>query len=44
MRTGQGNTWTATRVHFARRKRGIDGYLSADKDGDWRTMREGSMR
>ena len=40
MRTGQGNTWTATRVHFARRKRGIDGYLSADKDGDWRTMTE----
>ena len=40
LRTGQGNTWTATRVHVARRKRGIDGYLSADKHGDWRTMSE----
>lgn len=40
MRTGQGNTWTATRVHFARRRRGINCYLSADKNGDWRTMTE----
>ena len=40
MRTGQDNTWTAGRVGSARRTKGIDGYLSADKEGDWRTMTE----
>ena len=40
MRTGQENTWTAQRVGSARRKKGIDGYLSADKESDWRTLTE----
>ena len=40
MRTGQENTWTGLRVGSARRKNGIDGYFSADKEGDWRTMTE----
>jgi DNA invertase Pin-like site-specific DNA recombinase len=38
MRTGQGKTWNAKRVSSIRRVNNIDGYLSADKDGPWRTM------
>ena len=40
MRTGQDKSWTANRVGSNRRVNGIDGYLSADKHGDWRTMAE----
>ena len=40
MRTGQDKSWTANRVGSIRRVNGIDGYLSADKHGDWRTMAE----
>jgi len=38
--TGQGKTWTAKRVGSIRRVRGIHGYLSAEKDGEWLTMRD----
>lgn len=40
MRTGQRKSWTAHRVGSIRRVNGIDGYLSADKQSDWRTMTE----
>ena len=40
IRTGQGKTWTAKRVSSIRRVNDIHGYLSADKDGQWRTMTE----
>ena len=40
MRTGQDKSWTAKRVGSIRRVNGIEGYLSADKQGDWRTMTE----
>nr|WP_240722883.1 recombinase family protein [Poseidonocella sp. HB161398] len=40
MPTGQGKTWTAKRVSSIRRVNDIHGYLSADKDGPWRTMTE----
>jgi excisionase family DNA binding protein len=40
MRTGQGKTWTAHRVSSLRRVNGIHAYLSAQKDGEWLTMRE----
>lgn len=40
MRTGQNKSWTAKRVGSIRRVNGIDGYFSADKHGDWRTMTE----
>lgn len=40
IRTGQGKTWTAKRVSSIRRVNDIHGYLSADKDGPWRTMTE----
>ena len=38
--TGQGKTWTAHRVSSVRRVRGIHAYQSAEKDGEWLTMRE----
>lgn len=38
--TGQGKTWTAKRVGSIRRVRGIHGYLSAENDGEWLTMRD----
>ena len=38
--TGQGKTWTAHRVASVRRVRGIHGYRSAEKDGEWLTMTE----
>ena len=40
MRTGQRKSWTGHRVGSIRRVNGIDGYLSADKQSDWRTMTE----
>ncbi|MDX8503140.1 recombinase family protein [Mesorhizobium sp. VK4C] len=40
LRTGQNKTWTAKRVSSIRRVNGIDGYLSADKSSEWRTMTE----
>ena len=40
MRTGQHKSWTGKRVGSIRRVNGIDGYLSADKRGDWYTMTE----
>ena len=40
MRTGQHKSWTGKRVGSIRRVNGIDGYLSADKRGDWYTMSE----
>jgi hypothetical protein len=39
-RTGQGKTWTAHRVSSLRRVHGIHAYLSAEKDGEWLTMRD----
>jgi hypothetical protein len=38
--TGQGKTWTAIRVSSLRRVRGIHAYKSAEKNGEWVTMRE----
>ena len=40
MPTGQGKTWTAHRVASVRRVRGIHAYRSAEKDGEWLTMRD----
>ena len=40
MPTGQGKTWTAKRVGDLRRVNGIHGYRSADKNGEWLTMRD----
>ena len=40
MRTGQGKTWTAHRVGSLRQVHGIHAYLSAEKDGEWLTMRD----
>ena len=40
MPTGQGKTWTAQRVGDLRRVRGIHGYRSAEKNGEWLTLRD----
>jgi len=40
MPTGQGKTWTAHRVASVRRVRGIHAYRSAEKDGEWITMKD----
>jgi DNA invertase Pin-like site-specific DNA recombinase len=40
LRTGQDKTWTAHRVSSLRRVHGIPAYLSAEKDGEWLTMRD----
>ncbi|OYW51916.1 MAG: serine recombinase [Hyphomicrobium sp. 32-62-53] len=42
--TGQGKTWTAHRVGSIRRVNGIHGYLSAEKNGDWLTMRDAAAK
>jgi len=42
--TGQGKTWTAHRVSSLRRVRGIHGYRSADKNGEWLTMRDAAAK
>ena len=44
MPTGQGKTWTAHRVGSLRRVHGIHGYLSADKNGEWLTMRDAAAK
>jgi hypothetical protein len=44
MQTGQGKTGTAHRVGSIRRVNGIHGYLSADKDGEWLTLRDAATR
>jgi hypothetical protein len=43
MPTGQGKTWTAHRVSSLRRVRGIHGYRSAEKNGEWLTLRDGGQ-
>ena len=40
MRTGQGKTWTAHRVSSLRRVHRIHAYRSAEKNGEWLTMRD----
>lgn len=42
--TGQGKTWTAHRVGSLRRVRGIHACKSADKNGEWLTMREAAAK
>jgi DNA invertase Pin-like site-specific DNA recombinase len=42
--TGQGKTWTGTRVGSIRRVHGIDGYRSAEKNGEWLTMSEAAAK
>ena len=44
MPTGQGKTWTAHRVGSLRRVRGIHGYRSAEKNGEWLTMRDAAAK
>jgi len=42
--TGQGKTWTAHRVGSLRRVRGMHAYKSAEKNGEWLTMREAAAK
>ena len=42
--TGQGKTWTAHRVGSIRRVNGIHGYLSAEKNGEWLTLRDAAAK
>lgn len=42
--TGQGKTWTAHRVGSLRRVHDIHGYRSAEKNGDWLTLRDAATR
>jgi hypothetical protein len=44
MPTGQGKTWTAHRVGSLRRVRAIHGYRSAEKNGEWLTLREAAAK
>ena len=44
MPTGQGKTWTGSRVGSIRRVHGIDGYRSAEKNGEWLTMSEAAAK
>ena len=44
MPTGQGKTWTAHRVGSLRRVHGIHGYRSAEKDGEWLTLRDAAAK
>jgi hypothetical protein len=44
MPTGQGKTWTAHRVGSLRRVHSIHGYRSADKNGEWLTMRDAAAK
>ena len=44
MPTGQGKTWTAHRVGSIRRVNGIHGYLAAEKNGEWLTMRDAAAK
>ena len=42
--TGQGKTWTAHRVASIRKVHGMHAFRSAEKDGDWLTMREAAAK
>lgn len=42
--TGQGKTWTAHRVSSIRRVNSIHGYLSAEKNGEWLTLRDAAAK
>lgn len=42
--TGQGKTWTVHRVSSLRRVRGIHGYRSAEKNGEWLTLRDAAAK
>jgi len=42
--TAQGKTWTAHRVGSLRRVRGIHAFKSAEKNGEWLTMREAAAK
>ena len=42
--TGQNKTWTGRRVGDIRRVRDIHGYRSAEKDGEWLTMRDAAAK
>jgi hypothetical protein len=44
MPTGQGKTWTAHRVSSLRRVRGIHGFRSAEKNGEWLTLRDAAAK
>jgi DNA invertase Pin-like site-specific DNA recombinase len=44
MPTGQGKTWTAHRVGSLRRVHGIHGYRSAEKNGEWLTLRDAAAK
>src|ERR1700732_2220535 len=44
MPTGQGKTWTAHRVSSLRRVRCIHGYRSAEKNGEWLTLRDAAAQ
>ncbi len=44
MPTGQGKTWTAHRVSSLRRVRCIHGYRSAEKNGEWLTLRDAAAK
>ena len=44
MPTGQGKTWTAHRVSSLRRVNGIHAYRSAEKNGEWLTMRDAAAK
>jgi DNA invertase Pin-like site-specific DNA recombinase len=44
MPTGQGKTWTEHRVGSLRRVHGIHGYRSAEKNGEWLTMRDAAAK
>ena len=43
LRTGQGKSWTARRVGSLRMTHGIHAYRSAEKNGEWFTMREAAQ-
>src|SRR5208282_5580071 len=42
--TGQGKTWTAIRVSSVRYVRDIHAYKSAEKNGEWLTMRDAAAK
>jgi hypothetical protein len=44
MPAGHGKTWTAHRVGSIRRVNGIHGYLSAEKNGEWLTLRDAAVK
>jgi excisionase family DNA binding protein len=44
VRSGQGKTWTAHRVGSIRKVHGMHAFRSAEKGGEWLTMREAAAR